>query len=78
MTERARQDFEPVTLGFVDRARRPLDYVGRDFKWFAANRAPAGIGWSLWGMLPQLLPHVRRNFGPRATSGRRDEPESFD
>jgi hypothetical protein len=48
--------FEPVTFGFVARARRSAGLRGARFQAVSGESRPAGIGWNLWGMLPHLLP----------------------
>ncbi len=48
--------FEPVTFGFVARARRSAGLRGARFQAVSGESNPAGIGWNLWGMLPHLLP----------------------
>jgi hypothetical protein len=52
--------FEPMTFGFVDRTGGPAGLRGARFQAVFARSRSAGIGRSLWGMLPQSLPQDRR------------------
>jgi hypothetical protein len=50
---------EPVTFGFVARARRPAGLRGARFQAVSGESNYVEIGWNPWGMLPHLLPQGR-------------------
>ena len=45
-----------MTFGFVARTRGSAGLRGARFQAVFGESSPAGIGWNLWGMLPQSLP----------------------
>jgi hypothetical protein len=45
-----------VTFGFVARDRGSAGLRGARFQAVFGGSSSAGIGWNLWGMLPQSLP----------------------
>jgi hypothetical protein len=50
--------FEPVTFGFVARAGGSAGLRGARRHTVCGGSRLAGIGWSLWGVLPHLLPQL--------------------
>jgi hypothetical protein len=49
-----------VTFGFVARCGDSAGLRGARFQAVSGGSRSAGIGWNLWGFLPQLLPQAGR------------------